>query len=155
MACRSAGCWRPDDYVTGIQSRIFELFAYEPIRTVRDLKGKRFGVPTFGSAPHLLLSVMAAHVGLDPKDIDWIVSPTGYLHRDARQQGGRCLSWVPVGATGAPCPRARSRHSQHDHRTAVVGTTSVASCSAIASTSAAHSIATKRVLRAVRKTTTL
>jgi NitT/TauT family transport system substrate-binding protein len=69
----------PITALAGIHSGCFELFAREPIRTISDLKGKKFGIPAFGSSPHLLLAVMAAHVGLDPqKDIDWMVSPDGY-----------------------------------------------------------------------------
>ena len=69
----------PATALAGIHPGCFELFAYEPIRTISDLRGKRFGIPAFGSSPHLQLAVMAAHVGLDPKkDIDWVVSPTGY-----------------------------------------------------------------------------
>ena len=69
----------PTTALAGIHPGCFELFAYEPIRTISDLRGKRLGIPAFGSSPHLQLAVMAAHVGLDPKkDIDWIVSPAGY-----------------------------------------------------------------------------
>jgi NitT/TauT family transport system substrate-binding protein len=65
--------------LAGIHSGCFELFAYEPIGTISDLKGKKFGIPELGSSPHLFLAMMAAHVGLDPqKDINWIVSPTRY-----------------------------------------------------------------------------
>jgi NitT/TauT family transport system substrate-binding protein len=70
----------PITALAGIHPGCFELFAHEPIQTISDLKGKRFGIPALGSSPHLLLAVMAAHVGLDPhKDIDWVVSPTGYF----------------------------------------------------------------------------
>jgi NitT/TauT family transport system substrate-binding protein len=34
-------------------------------------------VPVMGSTPHMLLTVMAAHVGLDPvKDIHWVTDPS-------------------------------------------------------------------------------
>jgi NitT/TauT family transport system substrate-binding protein len=69
----------PITALAGIHSGCFELFAYEPIGTISDLKGKKFGIPMVGSSPHMLLAMMVAHVGLDPqKDINWIVSPTGY-----------------------------------------------------------------------------
>jgi len=69
----------PITALAGIHPGCFELFAHEPIQTISDLKGKKFGIPTLGSSPHLLLAVMAAHVGLDPrKDINWVASPTGY-----------------------------------------------------------------------------
>src|SRR6516165_1833873 len=39
-------------------------------------KGKTVGLPGFGTGPHLLLTLMAAEVGLDPKkDIRWIADP--------------------------------------------------------------------------------
>jgi NitT/TauT family transport system substrate-binding protein len=41
----------PITALAGIHSGCFELFAREPIRTISDLKGKRFGIPAFGSSP--------------------------------------------------------------------------------------------------------
>ncbi len=63
--------------VAGIHVGCFELFAAEGIRSIANLKGKTVGVPDLGTSPHVFLSSMAAHVGLDPaKDINWITSPT-------------------------------------------------------------------------------
>jgi NitT/TauT family transport system substrate-binding protein len=63
--------------IAGIHVGCFELFATDRIRTITDLKGKTVGVPDLGASPHVFLSTMAAHVGLDPvKDINWITSPT-------------------------------------------------------------------------------
>jgi NitT/TauT family transport system substrate-binding protein len=66
----------PITVVAGVHPGCFELFVHEPIRTVTDLKGKRVGIPDVpGSAPYLYVSIMAAHVGLDPeKDINWITT---------------------------------------------------------------------------------
>jgi NitT/TauT family transport system substrate-binding protein len=51
----------------------FELFASEGIRSFTDLKGKSVGLK---SASPKLLSLMAAHVGLDPKkDLHWVADP--------------------------------------------------------------------------------
>ncbi len=62
--------------IAGVHVGCFELFAKESIRTIADLKGKRVGVNSLGSARHLFISTMAAHVGLDPvKDINWVTSP--------------------------------------------------------------------------------
>jgi NitT/TauT family transport system substrate-binding protein len=87
----------PITALAGMHPGCFELFAYEPIRTISDLRGKRFGIPAFGSSPHLLLAVMAAHVGLDPqKDIDWVVSPTGYsLEMFANREVDAYLGFPP------------------------------------------------------------
>jgi NitT/TauT family transport system substrate-binding protein len=63
--------------VAGIHVGCFELFGTESIRSIANLKGKTVGVPDLGTSPHVFLSTMAAHVGLDPaKDINWITSPT-------------------------------------------------------------------------------
>jgi NitT/TauT family transport system substrate-binding protein len=62
----------------GLHAGCYELFAREPVRSIRDLKGRRVGIQTLASSGHLYLSVMAKHVGLDPKaDIDWVVPPSG------------------------------------------------------------------------------
>jgi NitT/TauT family transport system substrate-binding protein len=56
----------------------YELFAREPIRTISDLKGRRVGIHALNSGNHVYLSIMAAHVGLDPRrDIEWVTSAVG------------------------------------------------------------------------------
>jgi NitT/TauT family transport system substrate-binding protein len=69
----------PITALAGVHSGCYELFAHEPIRTVSDLKGKRVGIRALRSAGHLYISMMAAHVGLDPrKDIAWVTpGPSG------------------------------------------------------------------------------
>jgi NitT/TauT family transport system substrate-binding protein len=64
----------PITALAGVHLGCFELFAHEPIRTISDLKGKTFGVDVLGSSLHVYVSIMAAHVGLDPdRDIKWVV----------------------------------------------------------------------------------
>lgn len=64
----------PIKVLTGVHSGCFNLVASEDIQGVADLKGKRVGISELGGHPHLLLSLMASYVGLDPAhDIDWIV----------------------------------------------------------------------------------
>jgi NitT/TauT family transport system substrate-binding protein len=59
--------------LAGVHVGCFELFAKEGIRTVADLKGRSVGVQDWGSTAHVLVALMAAHVGLDPaKDIRWV-----------------------------------------------------------------------------------
>jgi NitT/TauT family transport system substrate-binding protein len=66
----------PITALTGVHVGCFELFAHEPIRSISDLRGKGVGVQQLGSASHLLLSIMAAHVGLNPHtDINWVANP--------------------------------------------------------------------------------
>jgi NitT/TauT family transport system substrate-binding protein len=62
----------------GLHAGCYELFAHEPIRTISDLKGRRVGIYSLNSGNHVYLSIMAAHVGLDPRrDIEWVTSPGG------------------------------------------------------------------------------
>jgi NitT/TauT family transport system substrate-binding protein len=64
--------------LAGIHSGCYELFAHPPIQTVSDLKGRRVGIRRLTSGGHLLVAVLAAHVGLDPhEDIEWVVPPSG------------------------------------------------------------------------------
>ena len=63
--------------LSGIHAGCYELFGNEQVRTIRDLKGKTVGGPTEpGSSAQILLSSMAAYIGLDPrKDIRWVFHP--------------------------------------------------------------------------------
>jgi NitT/TauT family transport system substrate-binding protein len=59
--------------LSGVHPGCFELFAREGIRGVGDLKGKNVGVRGVGAGDHMLVSMIAANVGLDPdKDIHWV-----------------------------------------------------------------------------------
>jgi NitT/TauT family transport system substrate-binding protein len=59
----------------GLHVGCYELFAHGDIHSIRDLKGKAVGVQHLGSSPHLLVSSMAAYVGLDPvREIRWVVA---------------------------------------------------------------------------------
>jgi NitT/TauT family transport system substrate-binding protein len=63
--------------VAGVHVGCFELFGNERIRTVGDLKGKSVGIPALGSSEYLFVSVIAAHIGLDPaRDIRWVADPS-------------------------------------------------------------------------------
>jgi len=67
----------PITLLAGVMVGCVEVFGNEGVRSIADLKGKSAGVTTFGSSPHMLLTVMAAHVGLDPvKDIHWVTDPS-------------------------------------------------------------------------------
>jgi NitT/TauT family transport system substrate-binding protein len=53
----------------------YKLFGNESTRSIADLKGKNVGVPGLESSQHMFVSVMAAHIGLDPvNDIRWVTS---------------------------------------------------------------------------------
>jgi len=60
----------------GVHAGCFELFGTERIRAIRDLKGKTVAVPELGSAHHVFVATMAAHVGIDPKrEINFVIHP--------------------------------------------------------------------------------
>ncbi len=84
--------------LAGVHVGCFELFGNEGIRSISDLKGKSVGVEALGSSDHLFLSVMAAHIGLDPaKEIHWITSRSpnpAALFADGKIDA--CLGLPPV-----------------------------------------------------------
>ena len=62
----------------GVHVGCYELFGGERVRAVRDLRGRKVAVPELGSSHHIFTSMMASHVGLDPrKDIEWVVHNPG------------------------------------------------------------------------------
>ena len=51
-----------------------------PIQTVKDLKGKKIGVPGMGTPPFIFANRVLGANGLDPgKDVQWLVFPAGEL----------------------------------------------------------------------------
>jgi NitT/TauT family transport system substrate-binding protein len=65
--------------LSGVHVGCQELFVHDGIRSITDLKGRSVAVPVLTSAPLVLVSALAARVGLNPgKDIRWVVgtSPT-------------------------------------------------------------------------------
>src|SRR5271155_2065780 len=56
----------PVTVLSGVHVGCFELFGKDDIRSIVDLKGRTVGVEALGSSDHLFVSVMAAHIGLDP-----------------------------------------------------------------------------------------
>jgi NitT/TauT family transport system substrate-binding protein len=62
--------------LAGLHVGCVEVFANKGIHSIADLKGKRVAVKYIGYTPHVLLSIMAAQIGLDPvNDIHWITGP--------------------------------------------------------------------------------
>jgi NitT/TauT family transport system substrate-binding protein len=62
--------------LAGVHVGCFVLFGHEDVHGIAGLKGKTVGVPGFGTGPDLLLTLMAAEVGLDPKkDLRWVADP--------------------------------------------------------------------------------
>lgn len=67
---------QPVTVLAGVHPGCFELFGTDRVRSLRDLKGKKIAVIALRSSPHIFLSSMLAHVGLDPrKDVEWVIKP--------------------------------------------------------------------------------
>jgi NitT/TauT family transport system substrate-binding protein len=66
---------RPLTVLAGMHVGCFELRANDSVRSIGDLRGKRVGINTVGATEHMLVSVMASYVGLNPTtDIKWIAN---------------------------------------------------------------------------------
>ena len=62
--------------LAGVHVGCYELVGTERVRAIRDLRGRKVAVPEPNSAHQLFVSMMAAHVGLDPRrEIEWVVRP--------------------------------------------------------------------------------
>jgi NitT/TauT family transport system substrate-binding protein len=94
----------PITVLAGVHPGCFELFVHEHIRSVADLKGKQVGIDEGPgstqqlSTQQLFVSVMAAHVGLDPeKDIIWVSPDSGASPMELFVQGkiDAYLAFVP------------------------------------------------------------
>jgi NitT/TauT family transport system substrate-binding protein len=60
----------------GVHVGCYELFGSDRVHAVRDLRGRKVAVPELGNSHHIFASMIASHVGVDPrKDIEWIVQP--------------------------------------------------------------------------------
>ena len=65
----------PITVLAGVHSGCLELIANDSVQNIKDLKGKRVGIFAPTSNHHILVSLMAAYVGLDPvNDIQWVTS---------------------------------------------------------------------------------
>jgi NitT/TauT family transport system substrate-binding protein len=76
-AVRSLDAGVPITALAGVHPGCFALFVHDHIRTFTDLKGRQVGYNEArrGTAEELYLSIMAAHVGLDPEnDLNWVTT---------------------------------------------------------------------------------
>jgi NitT/TauT family transport system substrate-binding protein len=145
---------QPISVLAGIHVGCFELFARDDIRNVADLKGRSVGVQDWG-LPHVLVTLMAAHVGLDPaKDINWVTDPS--VKPIEQFVDGKIDAFLGF----PPQPQdLRARHIGH----VIVNSTvdrpwSQYFCCMLAGNREyvqKHPVATKRVLRAILKATDL
>lgn len=68
--------------LSGLHPGCVELVCADRIRSLRDLKGKTIAVTDLGGGRHVLLAVMATHVGLDPrKDLNIVAHPAAEAMR--------------------------------------------------------------------------
>jgi NitT/TauT family transport system substrate-binding protein len=137
----------------GVHAGCYELFGTDRIRAIRDLRGRKVAVPELGTSHHILVSIMAAYVGLDPqKDIEWITQPMA----DAK----RLLAEGQIDALMATPPDVQELRAKK------IGHVVVASaidrpwsqyfCCTIAGNKEfmrKHPVATKRAMRALLKAT--
>jgi NitT/TauT family transport system substrate-binding protein len=73
---RNIDAGEPLTIIGGVMVGCTELFARDGIRGITDLKGKTVGIQGLGTLPNILVTLMAAHVGLDPdKDLHWVTDP--------------------------------------------------------------------------------
>ena len=137
--------------LTGVHVGCFELFGKEGIRSITDLKGKTVGITALGSSDHLFVSVIGAHIGLNPaNDIHWVTSqsPTpAELFADGKIDA--CLGLPPVAQD------LRARHVGHVVvNSAVDSPWSQYFCCMLAGNREFvrnYPVATKRVVRAILK----
>ncbi|CAH2395781.1 ABC transporter substrate-binding protein [Mesorhizobium ventifaucium] len=144
---------RPLTVLAGIQVGCMELRANDSIRSVADLRGKRVGVNAIGATDHMLVSMMAAYVGLKPaSDINWVVNPTAtQAELFTSGEVDAFIGFPPE--PKKPCPR--------DVGHVIVNITNdrpwsnYFCCMAVANTDFIRSnpLATKRALRALLKAT--
>ena len=141
--------------LAGVHGGCFVLFGPEDVHGIAGLKGKTVGVPGFGTGPELLLSLMAAEVGLDPKkDLHWIGNP--------KEKPKDLFIAGRVDAFLAFPPEPQELRARHIGRvifdTAVDRPWSQYFCCMLAGNPEfvrRHPVATKRAMRAILKATDL
>jgi NitT/TauT family transport system substrate-binding protein len=128
-----------------------ELFAHEPIHSVRDLKGRSVAVYALGTATHVFLATLLAYIGLDPrKDVTIVAHPP--------REGMRLFEAQHVDAYIATPPIAQELHAKHIGHVVVNSSMdrpwSQYFCCVVAGHQEfvrKHPVATKRALRAILK----
>jgi NitT/TauT family transport system substrate-binding protein len=128
-----------------------ELFAHEPIRSVRDLKGRSVAVYALGTATHVFLAALMAYIGLNPrKDVTIVAHPP--------REGMRLFEAQHVDAYIATPPIAQELRAKHIGHVVVNSSMdrpwSQYFCCVVAGHQEfvrKHPVATKRALRAILK----
>jgi NitT/TauT family transport system substrate-binding protein len=139
--------------LAGVQVGCLELRANDSIGSIADLRGKRVGINNLGVTDHMLVSLMAAFVGLDPaKDITWVVNPSvAQAELFAAGEIDAFIGFPPE--INQPCPRNLGHvvvNTAHDRPWS-----DYFCCMWIVNTDfmRRHPVATKRALRALLRAT--
>ena len=145
----------PASVLAGVMVGCFELFGSDRVRSIGDLKGKTVGVQAIGSQPHTLVTLMAAQIGLDPKT-DFRIVTDPKLKPIELFAAGKIDAFLAF----APEPQElRARKIGHVLvNTALDRPWSQYFCCVLAGNREfvrKNPVATKRVLRAILKTTDL
>ena len=141
--------------LAGLHGGCFELFGTDRVRSIRDLKGKTVGLLSEDAPERILVSAMAAYVGLDPRrDIKWAAHPF--------EETKRLLAEGKLDAYMAFPPEPQELRAKRIGRVIVNTTTDRPwsehfCCMAVGSREfvAKYPVATKRFLRAILKATDL
>ena len=128
-----------------------ELFAHEPIRSVRALQGRSVAVSGLGTATHVFLAMIMAYIGLDPrKDVTIVAHPP--------REAMRLFEAQQVDAYITSPPFAQELRAQHIGHVVVNSSVdhpwSQYFCCVVAGHQEfvrKHPVATKRALRAILK----
>ncbi|MET3522137.1 ABC transporter substrate-binding protein [Mesorhizobium abyssinicae] len=140
----------PIRVLTGLHSGCLELIANDNVKRISDLRGRRVGVFTLDSPQYVLVSLMAAYVGLDPvNDIEWVIEEQNFAEGFV---AGKYDAFL-----GQP-PRTQELRSRRVGHTILNSTTdppwSQHFCCMISATADyvdRYPVATKRVLRSILK----
>ena len=62
--------------LAGIHAGCYELFVNERVTSVTDLKGKSVVITTEDSTERIFVSSIVAYVGVNPRDIRWVTTPS-------------------------------------------------------------------------------
>jgi NitT/TauT family transport system substrate-binding protein len=135
----------------GVHVGCYELFGGERVHAVRDLRGRRVAVPELGAGHHIFVSMMASHVGLDPrKDIEWIIQPAA--------ESKKLLAEAKIDALMAFPPDAQELRAKKIGRVVVSSAidrpwSQYFCCMVVANKEFVrkHPVATKRAVRAILK----
>src|SRR5262249_42005708 len=74
---------------SSFKKSLFAMMANKDIKSIKDLKGKRFGVSQIGDAPYNYAVGLLAKAGLTPKDVEWLSIGSDVNGRAAALVGNR------------------------------------------------------------------